>query len=114
MNRYGKFGENIATLYLLFHGYTILDRNFRSRFGEIDIIARKRNLIVFVEVKARGKKSLATPGSYVDEIKQQKIIKTAQLYILYKKIDGAEMRFDVIEVRKKLFRPVTRIKNAFF
>lgn len=112
MNNFGKFGEDLAVIYLWFHGYSILDRNFSSRFGEIDIIAKKRNRILFVEVKARGTNSFASPASYVDEFKQRKIIKTAQLYILYKKLYEYELRFDVIEVTKK-YPFVTRIKNAF-
>ncbi len=113
MNKFGRFGENLATIYLVLHGYVILARNFHSRFGEIDIVARKKNCVVFVEVKARGENTFATPAAYVDAFKQKKIIKTAQYYILYNNLGELEMRFDVIEVRKKFIRLVTHIKNAF-
>lgn len=111
----GKKGENKAVRYLRFHGYSILDRNFHSRFGEIDVIAKKKDTVVFVEVKARGNNPIATPGSAVDIFKQKKIIKTAQLYILYKHLDDCDLRFDVIELEKTGFRVnINHIKNAFY
>ena len=110
----GKKAESLAAFYLRMHGYQILDRNFHSRFGEIDIIAKRFKTIVFVEVKARGEGYLAEPGYAVDEYKQKKIIKTSQLYILYKKLDAFDIRFDVIEITKKgVHFGVNHIKNAF-
>lgn len=113
----GKKGEDIAVCYLENRGYKILDRNYHSRYGEIDIIAEKENYIVFVEVKTRctGTPFVATEA--VDTIKQKKIIKTATMYLSQ---TGARLqpRFDVIAVlfNKKLGRcdyTVDHIKNAF-
>lgn len=110
----GKKAESLAALYLRLHGYRILDRNYHSRFGEIDIIAKKSSTVVFAEVKARGEGALARPACAVDASKQKKLIKTAQLYILYKNLDGFDMRFDVLELTKQGMRTViTHIKNAF-
>ena len=110
----GKKAESLAALYLRMHGYRILDRNYNSRFGEIDIIAKYFNTVVFVEVKARGEGSLAAPACAVDVFKQKKIIKTAQLYILYKNLDGFDLRFDVLELTKQgRNTKINHIKNAF-
>lgn len=110
----GRAAEKLAAIYLRMHGYRILDTNFHSRFGEIDIIAKIFKTIVFVEVKARGENALAAPSYAVDEIKQKKILKTAQLYVYYKKLDGMDMRFDVIQITKNgMHSKIEHIKNAF-
>ena len=112
MRGFGYRAETLACIYLLFHGYRIVRRNFHSRFGEIDIIAQKKNLTVFVEVKARSGKMLATPAHAVDTYKQQKLIKTAYGYMSH--CDSDDFRFDVIEVTKQKFRiSVNHIKDAF-
>ncbi len=110
----GRTGERIAKAYLRLHGYLILDTNYHSRFGEIDIIAKKFETVVFVEVKTRGPNSIAAPAFAVDIYKQKKIIKTAQRYILYKHLDNCSFRFDVIELKTNgLHFNVNHIKNAF-
>ena len=102
----GKIAEKAAALYLFFHGYKIVDTNFHSRFGEIDIIAKKKKTLVFVEVKARGGKSLFAPSYAVDIHKQRKIIKTAQFYMYSKSLNETDIRFDVVEI----FKTNSRIK----
>lgn len=112
MKNYGKRAEALSSWYLILHGYKILERNFHSRFGEIDIIAKKDGVTVFVEVKARSGKMLGTPAQAVDTYKQQKIIKTAYRYLL--RCPDMECRFDVIEVVSRGIRvKVNHIKNAF-
>lgn len=114
MMRLGQTGENAAALYLRSKGYDILERNYHSRFGEIDIIACKDETVVFVEVKARGRNSLDTPAAAVDIYKQRKIIKTANFYIIKKQIADTDMRFDVIEI--ELYGAhckINHIENAF-
>ncbi len=105
----GILGEKQAINFLKRQGYTILSQNFSSRFGEIDIIARDRNCVVFVEVKKRKNTSFGSGAEYVDIIKQKKIIKTALYYIQRYNIDG-DMRFDVIEINNNC---INHIKNAF-
>lgn len=91
----GNYGENVACDFLEKQGISVLKRNFHSRFGEIDIIAKDGETIVFVEVKTRATKSFGAPSEFVDERKQKKIIQTA-LYFLGN--DDCDMRFDVIEI----------------
>lgn len=114
MNSTGKKGENLAAFYLRLHGYAIEARNFRSRFGEIDIVARKGKTTVFVEVKARGGNTVAPAATFVDERKQKKIIKTASYYILNSGREETDFRFDVIAIERKRWRfRLRHIINAF-
>ena len=108
----GNLGEKYAALYLFFHGYRILSKNFVANGAEIDIVAKKKNVIAFVEVKAQtlGTENLKKPrpAAAVDYQKQQKIIKAASRFS-GKKPDGFRKRFDVIEVylkkTKNRYRP---------
>ena len=81
-NGLGNLGEDYACEVLEGLGYEVLDRNFRSRFGEIDIIARKDGFLCFVEVKTRSEGSMGRPVESVTRSKQQKIIKTTEYYIV--------------------------------
>ena len=103
-------GETIATEYLIKKGYTILDRNFACKMGEIDIIAKLNNLIVFVEVKARNTEDYGKPFEAVTYSKIQKIIKSAKLYILKNKLFDNDIRFDVISILRD---NVEHIERAF-
>lgn len=93
----GIYGELIAARYLRRHGYEILKTNFHSRFGEIDLIAQKKETVVFVEVKTRDANSLERPASAVTPTKQQRIKKTA-LYYLFSMDKEVNVSFDVVEV----------------
>ncbi len=115
----GQFGEDFTVRYLKKHGYKIIERNFHSRFGEIDIIAVKKNIIAFVEVKTRTEGALYSPREAVDFHKQQKCVKTAQ-YFLIKGYSEYQPRFDVSEVllkkrenEKKEIAKHIYIENAF-
>lgn len=94
----GNLGENIAENYLIDRGYIILDRNYRCKTGEIDIIAKDGNYISFIEVKTRYGTLYGTPGESVNYLKQYRIYKTAQMYIFKKRLNKFNFRFDVIEV----------------
>ncbi len=110
----GKFAETAAAWYLRMRGYVILSRNYHSRFGEIDIIAKKRGVITFVEVKARGENMLASPAYAVDAYKQSRIIKTAYYYLSHTQNPDCDVSFDVIEVIKNgNHYKFNHIKNAF-
>ena len=74
----GKLGEDAACKYLKKQNYQILERNYRKRYGEIDIIAQKSNKLIFAEVKTRSGERYGTPSEAVTFSKQQKIIKTAE------------------------------------
>ncbi len=93
----GAVGELLAARYLREHKYTLLAANYRTRFGEIDIIAANRKYIAFVEVKQRNSAAISTPQEAVTAEKQQKILRTAALY-LQNHPTKLQPRFDVISV----------------
>jgi putative endonuclease len=94
----GKAGEDEAAKYLESKGYNIITRNFYCRIGEIDIIARDGDYLVFIEVKTRKSLKYGYPVESISKKKVRGIIKTAQTYIHFKNIKEADIRFDVIEV----------------
>ncbi|MCX7725191.1 MAG: YraN family protein [Thermodesulfovibrio sp.] len=106
----GKEGEKLAIDYLLSKGYKILERNFRTVFGEIDIIAKHKDFIVIIEVKTRISKRFGKPELSVNYKKQQKLKKLA-LYYLSKKKEEHPVRFDVIAINGK---EIEHIENAFY
>ncbi len=105
----GKTGEDRAEEFLKNKGYEILERNYHSRYGEIDIIAKKNGCVVFIEVKTRKSTAYGRPCEFVTPKKMEKIIKTAMIYL---KNQEVEMRFDVIEVYTKNWE-IEHIENAF-
>ncbi len=111
----GKSGEDAACKLLKEKKYKILERNFRKKHGEIDIIAKKDDKIIFVEVKARSTSEFGTPAEFVTYAKQQRIIKTAWSYIQENSLD-AEFAFDIIEVYLYNGKPTSfnHIENAFY
>ena len=93
----GETGEEYAVNFLKKKKYNILERNYRKRYGEIDIIAENKNYIVFVEVKTRHKDSMTSAADAVNRQKQIRIIKTASLYLAENETEKF-CRFDVCEV----------------
>ena len=110
----GIIGENIAHNYLLKKGYKILEKNFRVKAGEIDIIALENKTIVFVEVKSRSNNKYGLPYESVNYRKQQKIIRVAQNYINFKRLMDYQYRFDIIEVYLNSNEKINHIQNAFW
>ncbi|MFA5524456.1 MAG: YraN family protein [Tissierellales bacterium] len=110
----GNIGERIALNFLLKNGYKILERNFRVKFGEIDIIALIDHTIVFIEVKSRSNNKYGFPYESVNYKKQQKIIRVAQNYIKIKNIKECQYRFDIIEVYLNSSEKINHIVNAFW
>lgn len=94
----GDLGEELAQKHLIKLGYKILDKNYRCKTGEVDIIGKDGEFISFIEVKTRKSSFYGSPGEAVNYIKQHKIYKTAQMYILKKKLHKFNFRFDVVEV----------------
>lgn len=107
-----EVGENAAAAYLAGLGFRILRRNWRLRFGEVDIVAMDGDCLVFVEVKARANESYLPPEVSVDWTKRQKIRRLAEAYITFEEPIFFDSRFDVVSVvvSKKLIR---HIPNAF-
>lgn len=94
----GKRGENLACRFLKGKGYRIIKKNFRTRFGEIDIVADDNGTVCFVEVKARSYTSFGLPEEFVDRRKQKKLVKTALAYTSSGHTDSRDMRFDIVSV----------------
>ena len=97
----GKEGENIATKYLENLGYTIIERNFMARQGEIDIIAKDKEEYVFIEVKTRSSNLFGEPIEAVNKPKQKHLINTVKYYIYLNQLENEFIRLDVIEVYLK-------------
>lgn len=95
---FGRRGEDAACAYLERHGYKVLERNYRCRWGEIDIIAAKGGSLVFVEVKTRHSLKFGTPGMAVTYAKQQKIRTSALHYLQQRQLACGALCFDVIEI----------------
>jgi len=96
-NEKGSQGEEIACAYLVKHGYTILEKNWRYKHLEIDIIASNNNTLVIVEVKQRSSNFYGNPQEFVTKSKQKKLIKAADQYIKTNTINW-ETRFDIIAI----------------
>ena len=110
----GKAGEDCAANYLEAQGYRILARNYRIREAEIDIVAEKDGVIVFVEVKTRSNVRHGLPAEAVNFRKQNKIIKAASVFLQEDNYADCACRFDVIEIYSRgEFFEVRQIENAF-
>ena len=95
----GNIGEALACKYLQEKNFKILQKNYKNELGEIDIIAKDKNTLVFVEVKARSSTQFGLPREAINYYKQRKIVAVATLYLKQKKlIDNISVRFDCIEI----------------
>lgn len=109
----GKRGEQIAIDYLKGQGYVILEKNFSSRQGEIDIIAKDKEEVVFVEVKTRTNFLYGKPIEAVDLKKQKHLLSTAKYYLLKHNLKNSFIRIDIIEIfLKEGKRIINHIKNC--
>lgn len=110
----GASAEIEAARYLSSHGFKIIEKNFSSKTGEIDIIARDGESIVFIEVKARSSEKKGSASSAVTPMKQKKIIMTALYYLKSKGLSGSKARFDVVAVDSSGSGfIIEHIRNAF-
>ena len=110
----GKMGEDIAIAQLRALKYRIIERNYKCALGEIDIIAREKDTLVFVEVKTRRTRDFEGPAAAVNQRKQRQLSRVALTYLNQKKLAEIPARFDVVAV--ELIPPVPRIeviRNAF-
>lgn len=106
----GKIGEELAIEYLKKKKYKIIEKNFSSNIGEIDIIAQNKEAVVFVEVKSRTSAKFGLPREAVNWSKQQKIRNIALFYLKSKRWINKPCRFDVIDI---LDGEITHIENCF-
>lgn len=108
--RLGLGGERKACRYLKRSGYKIVEKNYKHPFGEVDIIARKGEILAFIEVKTRLSDIYGIPSEAVDFHKKRRYIQAAKYYFLNREID-CTVRFDIIEI----FRgQINHIENAFY
>lgn len=94
----GKKGESLAEAYLKLIGYEILEKNFSCFRGEIDLIAMANSQIVFVEIKSRHGKEYGLASEAVNEEKLKHIYKSAEYYLITRKLEKNDVRIDVIEI----------------
>ena len=115
--KFGREGESAALTFLKKKGYRILEKNFRSKVGEIDIVAEQDGVIVFVEVKARADHEFGHPFNALTPAKQRKIIQTAQTFLAQKRLSDKHMRFDVVALTSDAESPdswkIELLQNAF-
>jgi putative endonuclease len=112
--KFGKQAESAAVEFLKGRGYKIIKCNYRTRFAEIDIIAKDEGVICFIEVKARHSKLFGEPAEAVSTLKQNKISKAAICYLRGNNLLAQAARFDVVSVLYEGDRPgIDLIKDAF-
>jgi putative endonuclease len=110
----GKEGERKAVAFLSENGYRICETNFRCPIGEIDIIAKDKNTLVFIEVKTRKSEELGYPEEAVEIKKQRKMFQLALWYLQQKKVADTDARFDVIAITLlPQGEEIKLIRNAF-
>ncbi|TDA70022.1 MAG: YraN family protein [Clostridia bacterium] len=112
----GKLGEDAACRFLASRGYEIVTRNFRCRLGELDIVCRQGQTVVFVEVRARSSASFGLPQESVVGPKERKVRQVAQVYLQQAGLGEARCRFDVVAVqadRQGRIEKVEHFPDAF-
>lgn len=112
--RLGEQGESVACVELESLGYTILERRYRTRFGEIDVIADDHGTVVFVEVKTKTDCSFSDPVESVTKQKQRRLASMAEQYVACHRLDNMPCRFDVVAVDASVAPSrITIYKDAF-
>ena len=110
----GQQGEDTAARYLTRQGYRIVQRNFRTPRGEIDLIATNGGTLIFIEVKARTDDAKGTPAAAVDERKQARIRRAAEWYCARYRTQDRSVRFDVVAISGRgPSRRIELLKDAF-
>ena len=97
--RFGSWGEQVAASFLAARGYEIIGRNIRTPYGEIDLIVKTNEILVFVEVKTRSSDSFGMPEGAIGVRKRDHMLKSAQYYLQEKVDYSGDWRIDVIAVR---------------
>jgi putative endonuclease len=112
----GNEGEDRACAHLRANGYEIIARNWRSRFGEIDIIARDADTLAFIEVKARSRSGFGGPEAALDRHKRARIVAAARAFLAAHPSD-LPVRFDLVALaseRLRLYKGAFRVDEAWF
>ena len=112
----GRRGEETAMEFLVQKGFQIIERNFRTRFGEIDLVASENNELVFIEVRSRSSTKAGHPLETVNHRKQRQVMQMARAYLMVKHLSTSQLcRFDVVGIVWKKDKPpeIIHIRNAF-
>jgi len=94
----GNQGEEIATMYLRANGYKIIERNYHTKFGELDIICQKADVIIFVEVKTKTNLDYGVPEMMINQHKLNQIRQTGEVYVLSHNLNNSPCRIDIITI----------------
>jgi putative endonuclease len=112
-NELGKKGEELAVEFLLKNGYKILDRNWRYKKAEVDIIAQKNEVLAVVEVKTRSTDYFGNPQDFINQKKIQLLVEAINEYVVSKDLD-VEVRFDIVAIIKNKNRlDIEHLQDAF-
>jgi putative endonuclease len=106
----GRRGEDLAAAWYEARGYRVVDRNWRCREGELDLVVRADGLVVFCEVKTRTSDAFGTPAEAVTRAKQQRLRRLATIWLRERRARAPQLRFDVAAV---MGRDVEVIEDAF-
>jgi len=106
--RLGTSGEQLAASYLVGQGMRILARNFRTRYGEVDLVASDADTVVFVEVKTRRSQSFGTPEESVTERKRRRLALAAHQYLQEQGLSDCSWRVDIVSVLLRAGQPEIR------
>ncbi|MCX5887195.1 MAG: YraN family protein [Proteobacteria bacterium] len=110
----GQKGENLAVEYLQKLGYKVLERNYRCKLGEVDIIALDNDTLVFIEVRTRSSLDFGLPQESINRRKRHQISKVALEYMIRRKLKNIPARFDVVAISLEPGKEkVDHIKDAF-
>ena len=101
----GTYGERVAAAFIRRHGYRVLTRNFKTERGEIDLVCRLGEMLVFVEVRARADELFGRPAESIDARKEEALRNAAEDYLHLLKRDDITWRIDAVEVRLKVGEP---------
>ena len=113
-NELGKKGEQLAVNYLQEHNYTIVERNYRFDKAEVDIIAKKKDILAIIEVKTRSTIEFGNPQDFVKPKQIQRLVKAVDEYVTTNDLD-VEVRFDIIAiVKEKSNYNIEHLKDAFY
>ncbi|WP_299225263.1 YraN family protein [uncultured Psychroserpens sp.] len=113
-NELGKKGEQLAIDFLLKSGYKIIARNYIYQKAEVDIIAKKKDILVAVEVKTRSTKDFGNPQDFLKSKQIQRIIKAVDTFVISNQLD-VEVRFDIIAIIKNGDQlDIEHLENAFY
>lgn len=113
-NELGKKGEQLAVDFLLKNGYEIIERNYRFDKAEVDVIARKKDVLAIIEVKTRSTIDFGSPEEFVKPKQMQRLVKAVDEYVVVNDLD-VEVRFDIVAIVKenKSFK-IDHLENAFY